>query len=89
MVLIRQVKLQKLASYSENQRDALYLVLTRFIKKDLSLVLAKHHNTSSEFTSMIHDRFLENILDKGVKCFEGAKSLDNIFFWDYLVDDVK
>jgi len=88
-VLLRQAKLNKLGHQNEIQRDALLNLILKIIKKDLTSILVKHPEQISDFALIIHEKFMEHVLAKGIRYLEDATSLENIFFWEYFDEEIR
>lgn len=89
VLLIRQMKQHKLNQLTDNQRENILELITKMIKKDLAALLTKHVEELSEFGTLIHDKFLEDLLRKGIPYLNDASSLDNIYFWEYYSEQLK
>jgi hypothetical protein len=87
-ILIRQSKINKLGPTYEIQRDNILELITRLIKKDLATFIVKHNDKVTEFVTLIHDTFIDELMNEGVLGMDGASNLENIFFWDYYTEEV-
>jgi len=89
MLIVRQTRTDKFDFAAENQRDGILSLIIQMIKKELSAVVVKQPDDLSEVAKFAHQEFMANVLEKGVKFFEEAISLENIFYWEYYSDDIK
>jgi len=89
MLIVRQAKLNKFDSITESQRDGILNLIVQMIRKELSIIVAKQPDDISEIAKFAHQEFMANAIEKGVKFFDEAVSVENIFFWEYYSEDMK
>lgn len=89
MLIVRQTRVDKFDFTAESQRDGILDLILKMIKKDLSNIVVKQPDDLSEIAKFSHQDFMTNVLEKGIKFFEEAASVENIFFWEYYCEDIK
>jgi len=89
MLIVRQTKLNKFDSNAENQRDGILNLIIQMIRKELSSIVSKQPDDLSEISKFAHQEFMANVIEKGVKFFEEAISVENIFYWEFYSEDIK